>query len=119
MTEEKDKKGNIDNANEDTKIIYFKDPKITDDLKFSTEHDIDRLYTLEAETFTFPKETKVVILNKIAEAMSQLLGSPYVIMVPRSMFRGKVQLLSYPITFLGETVFIVPWIREVLVYERD
>jgi len=118
MMEEENKNGNINKVNEDTKIIYFDDLEFTDDLKFSEEHDIDRLYTLKAKTFIFPKETKLVILNKIAEAMSQSVGSPYIIMVPRSMFRGKVQLLTYPITFLNENVYIVPWIREVLIYER-
>jgi len=71
--------------------------------------------------FRFPKELKVDIFAQIAIAMSQNLQAPFTVLIPRKMIPTSLNLsdMTYPTEFLEAKLYIVPYIRDIMVLEND
>jgi len=109
-------KGNqLNNLNEDSKIMFFvgtsKEEAYTADTEDGNRIDFDY--------FTLTSDVKKMILSAVASARAESLLSPYAVLVPQKMFDKAPKNFTYPIPFLGERIYVVPWIRGILVYEFD
>jgi len=101
--------------------------KIASFVGFDVEKSVDDTnnteitYVLKFDYFTISPEIKKEILAAMSSAFSENMHPPYIILLPRSRIKEKVDLsdFTYPLKFLDSYVYIVPYIRKILVYEND
>ena len=115
----------IDKISEDTKIIYFDEGILA--LEVYEEEEIP-VVTIHAKCFIFPKESKRKIIEAIGYGLADLKIRPYIVLVPPKFFRGErggrirnvkklIKNFPDPLFFWGEKLYIVPYIREITIYE--
>ena len=108
-------KDTLDIITEDTKICYFQG--FTDG-KFFNEGDETPITEINMNYFILTKEVKEEILRAIGEAKSEGV-EPSIILLPQSKIKRKVRNFSYPILFLGLKVYVVPFLRKIMVFESE
>jgi len=99
----------LNNLKEDTGIPY-----------------LDRIEQISSEEFSpifevlvFTKEIKRIVIASIAEAEGKAWESPFIILLPAKWFGGHKEHLTYPIMFRNvHRVYIVPYIRDLMLYEQ-
>jgi hypothetical protein len=113
-------KGSMDDVESDTPLVFV------DKIVTSFEDDPEgegqiRVENIIFKRFVFKKEWKQKILVKVIEAMSHEYNTPFLILMPRSMIKKKINLddVTYPIPFLGHKIYIVPYMRYIKVYENE
>jgi len=102
---------NID-AYEDSKIYYY------DKISTCEGKETDNvIYTVKFNYFVLSKGVKKKIIYEIAKARGEAKTEPFVILIPQKMIKRKIKNFTYPIFYLKNRVYIVPHLREILVYE--
>jgi len=78
-------------------------------------------YKVKLTTFTISKEVKEEIIQRISMALGDGLQGPFVVLLPLRKLNRRIntRLFTYPIPFFKHKVFIVPYIKEILVYESE
>ena len=109
----------INDLDEDTKIAFVKSidelkEPVFDDGLGDKETISEALY----DYFWLMSKTKEIIFNEIVNAMSNWIIPPYIILLPQKYLSVVPKNFTYPIEFHGHKVYIVPYIRKVLVYEQ-
>ena len=115
----------IDKISEDTKIIYFDEGTLA--LEMHEDEEIP-VVTLKCKMFIFPKESKRKIIEAIGYGLADLKIRPYIVLIPPKLFRGErggrirnikklIRNFPDPLFFWGEKLYIVPYIREITIYE--
>jgi len=106
----------ICNTDKDSIIAYIKE------IKETTENDIDgiptKFYEPILSKFVLKKKVKEMIWNAIGEALAENRLSPFIILVPKKYItRRKIPVEENPIPFAEHIVYIVPYIRKIMIYE--
>jgi len=99
----------LDSLKEDTGIPYLSHIEKVDEDEFSPIFDV----------LLLTKEIKKIIVASIAEAEGKAWESPFIILLPSKWFGGPKENLTYPIVFRGvHRLYIVPYIRDLMLYEQ-
>ena len=104
----------IDNLKEHTPIAFVKSMKKDKQLA-----DEDIAYVADFDAFILTPVIKTIIMETIAVSLAKNLVDPYTILVPIHWFKIRPKNFTYPILFRGHKLYIVPYIREVLIYENE
>ena len=100
----------LNSINEDSQIPYYAEIE-------EIPLEDGEVYNVIFKEFTFKKELKMTIYIKIADSIGRGFEEPLSVLVPHKMIRSAPKNLSYPIPFQGHNVYIVPYIREIMVLE--
>ena len=107
-------------SNEDFLVAYSKPIKKVISIDKTTQLPV-KFYQAEMDIFEFPKETRDAIWKAIGSANDVNRLQPFTILVPKSMVTNKhVPVEEVPLGWVdGSYIYIVPYIKEIMVYERE
>lgn len=111
--EEVEEKSNMDVVSEDTKVTFYADDSRQED----EEGNMEIVATFDA--FTVTSQMKRVLLEEISMADATGLEKPYIILLPSSDLDKVPKNFTYPFVFKDQKVFVVPYIKGILVYENE
>lgn len=99
----------LNSLKEDTPIPYLSHVEQTGEEEFSPIFD----------ALILTKEIKKIVVASIAEAEGKAWESPFIILLPSKWFGGPKENLTYPIVFRDvHRLYIVPYIRDLMIYEQ-
>lgn len=109
---------NMTKMKEETKVLYFTVSKFPK-LRINDEGQEEQYYDMETNEFTITPWLKERMLEAMGLAFSQGHMGPFNILVPLSFVSERPRDFVDPLPFLEHTFYIVPYLREVLVYEQS
>lgn len=106
----------ICNPDKDSEIAYIKE--IKEKTEIGTDGVSTKFYEPILDKIILKKETKEKIWKAILEAEGENRFPPFIILVPKKLITKKKFLLEEnPIPFAENILYVVPYIRKIMVYE--
>jgi len=108
------------NADELFKVAYAKPLREVISIDKETKLPV-KFYQAEMDIFEFPKNTREKIWTAMALAINDNRIPPFTVLVPKSMVTKKrVPVEEVPLGWVDDSyIYIVPYIKEIMVYERE
>jgi len=108
----------ICNTEKDSNIEFFSGLREETDIDEETGEKI-KFFVPELGSIILTKEIKKKIWLAVNECYANNFFYPFVILVPEKFFSNKnIPVQEVPIPFAEHYILIVPYIREIMVYEQ-
>ena len=104
---------NMDVVNEDTPVTFFSGTTP------GVDEDGDPELVAEFKSFTVTSKLKKVMLEEISMAMAENYMEPFIILLPSSDLDVVPENFTYPFIFKGHKVYVVPYIKGIMVFENE